>query len=332
MSCRPQFKTPNSELYTPNYSGFSMNAVQLEVLFQTLISGVLLGGLYALIGIGMTIIMGVMKIINLAHGELMMVAMYIAYVLFSAFHIDPYLSILAAAPALFLLGIALQKYLINPVLRVEAIIPENQVILTVGIGMVLANLATIVFQSDYRQTPVEYGTKAWYLRDYWKDAPIELSLSMPWSVSFAFAVLITVGLWFFLTRTDTGKSIRATAQDQDAALLMGVNVQRMRVITFGLGSALVGAAGCLFIPIYYIYPDIGGQFTLISFVITILGGLGSTVGAIIGGLILGLFESLTATYIGMGWAPVGRFVIFVAALIFIPGGVASLLRSKKLGK
>lgn len=309
-----------------------MNAVQLEVLFQTLISGVLLGGLYALIGIGMTIIMGVMKIINLAHGELMMVAMYIAYVLFSAFHIDPYLSILAAAPALFLLGIALQKYLINPVLRVEAIIPENQVILTVGIGMVLANLATIVFQSDYRQTPVEYGTKAWYLRDYWKDAPIELSLSMPWSVSFAFAVLITVGLWFFLTRTDTGKSIRATAQDQDAALLMGVNVQRMRVITFGLGSALVGAAGCLFIPIYYIYPDIGGQFTLISFVITILGGLGSTVGAIIGGLILGLFESLTATYIGMGWAPVGRFVIFVAALIFIPGGVASLLRSKKLGK
>jgi branched-chain amino acid transport system permease protein len=309
-----------------------VSAVQLEVLLQTLISGILLGGLYALIGIGMTIIMGVMKIINLAHGELMMVAMYIAYVLFSTFHIDPYVSILIAAPALFLLGIALQKYLINPVLRVEAIIPENQVILTVGIGMVLANLATIIFQSDYLQTPVAYGTKAWYLRDYWKDAPVDISLSLPWTVSFSVAVLITVGLWFFLTKTDTGKSIRATAQDNDAALLMGVNVGRMRVITFGLGSALVGAAGCLFIPIYYIYPDIGGQFTLISFVITILGGLGSTVGAIIGGLILGLFESLTATYIGMGWAPVGRFVIFVAVLIFIPGGVASLLRSKKLGK
>jgi branched-chain amino acid transport system permease protein len=309
-----------------------VTAVQLEVLLQTLISGILLGGLYALIGIGMTIIMGVMKIINLAHGELMMVAMYIAYALFAAFHIDPYLSILVAAPALFLLGMGLQKYLINPVLRVEAIIPENQVILTVGIGMVLANLATMIFQSDYRQTPVSYGTKAWYLSDLWKDSPIELSLSMPWTVSFTFAVVITFGLWFFLTKTDTGKSIRATAQDFDAAQLMGVNVQRMRVITFGLGSALVGAAGCLFIPIYYIYPDIGGQFTLISFVITILGGLGSTVGAIIGGLILGLFESLTATYIGMGWAPVGRFVIFVAVLIFIPGGVASLLRSRKLGK
>ena len=309
-----------------------MSSVHTEVLLQTLISGLLLGGLYALIGIGMTIIMGVMKIINLAHGELMMVGMYIAYVLFSAFHLDPYLSILVAAPVLFLLGIALQKFLINPVMKVDSILPENQVILTVGIGMVLANLATIIFQSDYRQTPVSYGTKAWYLRDLWKDSPIELSLSMPWSVSFAFAVAITGGLWFFLTRTDMGKSIRATAQDNDAALLMGVNVGKMRVITFGLGSALVGAAGCLFIPIYYIYPDIGGQFTLISFVITILGGLGSTVGAIIGGLILGLFESLTATYIGMGWAPVGRFVIFVAVLIFIPGGIASLLKSRKLGK
>ncbi len=309
-----------------------MTAVQTEVLLQTLISGLLLGGLYALIGIGMTIIMGVMKIINLAHGELMMVGMYIAYVLYTYFHIDPYLSIFIAAPALFLLGMGLQKYLINPVVKVDSILPENQVILTVGIGMVLANLATIIFKSDYLQTPVSYGTTAWYLTDSWKTSPIELSLSLPWSVSFIFALMITAGLWFFLTRTDTGKSIRATAQDSDAALLMGVNVGRMRILTFGLGSALVGAAGCLFIPIYYIYPDIGGQFTLIAFVITILGGLGSTVGAVIGGLILGLFESLTATYIGMGWAPVGRFVIFIAVLIFIPGGVASLLKSRKLGK
>jgi branched-chain amino acid transport system permease protein len=306
-----------------------MSSVQTEVLLQTLISGLLLGGLYALIGLGMTIIMGVMKIINLAHGELMMVGMYIAFVLFSLFHIDPYLSVFIAAPALFLLGVLIQKYLINPVLKVESILPENQVILTVGIGMVLANVATIIFKSDYRQTPVDYSTKAWYLRDIWKNSPIELSLSMPWSVSFVIAVLITISLWFFLARTDTGKSIRATAQDRDAALLMGVNVDRMRVITFGLGSSLVGAAGCLFIPIYYIYPDIGGQFTLIAFVITILGGLGSTVGAIIGGLILGIFESLTATYVGMGWAPVGRFMIFVAALIFLPGGVASLLKAKR---
>ncbi len=309
-----------------------MTSAQLEVLLQTLIAGVLLGGLYALIGIGMTLIMGVMKIINLAHGELMMVAMYIAYLLFSLFHLDPYLSVFIAAPLLFLLGMAIQKFLINPVLKVESILPENQVILTVGLGMVLANLATIIFTSDYLSTPVDYATKAWYLSDFWRSSPIELSLSYPWSVSFLIAVVITLCLGFFLTKTDLGKSIRATAQDSEAALLMGVNVDRMRVITFGLGSGLVGAAGCLLIPIYYLYPDLGGQFTLIAFVITILGGLGSTVGAIIGGVVLGVFESLTATYIGMGWAPVGRFVIFVAALIFLPGGIASLLQRKRFGR
>src|SRR5512143_2935190 len=196
-----------------------MSSVQVEVLLQTVISGFLLGGLYALLGIGMTIIMGVMKIINLAHGELMMVAMYIAYVLFSQFHIDPYVSVVIATPALFLLGVAIQKYLVNPVLKVDSIIPENQVILTVGIGMVLANVATIIFTSDYKSTPVEYATKAWYLSDIWKETPIELSLSMPWSVSFLLAIIITVLLWFFLTKTDMGKSIRATAQDKDAALL-----------------------------------------------------------------------------------------------------------------
>lgn len=305
---------------------------KLEVFLQTLISGLLLGGLYALIGLGMTLIMGVMKIINLAHGELMMVAMYIAYVLFTFFQMDPYLSVLVAAPVLFILGIALQKFLINPVLKTDAIIPENQVILTVGIGMVLANLATIIFTSDYKSIPVDYATKAWYLSDIWKASPIELSLSVPWTVSFLIAIVITVCLWMFLAKTDLGKSIRATAQDNDAALLMGVNVGKMRVITFGLGSALAGAAGCLLIPIYYLYPDLGGQFTLIAFVITILGGLGSTIGAIIGGLILGIFESMTATYAGMGWAPVGRFVIFIAALIFIPGGIVSLLKRKRLGK
>jgi branched-chain amino acid transport system permease protein len=237
-----------------------------------------------------------------------------------------------ATPFLFLLGVGLQKFLINPVMEVESILPHNQVILTVGIGMVLVNLATVFFTSNYRSTPVGYTSKAWYLTDFWKDSPIELSLSMAWSMSFLIAVAITVALWFFLTRTDTGKSIRATAQDLDAALLMGVNVRRMRVVTFGIGCALVGAAGCLFLPIYYLFPTLGGQFTLIAFVITILGGLGSTNGAIIGGVILGIFESMTATYLGMGWAPVGRFLIFVAALVFLPGGVASLLQSKKFGK
>jgi branched-chain amino acid transport system permease protein len=144
--------------------------------------------------------------------------------------------------------------------------------------------------------------------------------------------MITIGLWLFLTKTDTGKSIRATSQDLDAALLMGVNVHWVRMVTFGIGLVLVAVAGCLFLPIYYLYPALGKQFTNIGFVIAVIGGMGSTDGAVIGGLILGIFESMTATYIGMGWAPAGRFSIFVAALVFLPGGVASILRKRRLGK
>jgi branched-chain amino acid transport system permease protein len=307
-------------------------AAQVELFLQTLIAGFLLGGLYALIGLGMALIMGVMRIINLAHGDLMMVAMYLAYWLFTLFGVDPYLSVFVVVPLLFLFGCALQKFLITPVMKVESILPHNQVILTVGLAMVLSNLATVFFTGNYRSTPVNYASNAWYLTDYWKSAPIELSLSMPWSLSFLCAFIITVALWFFLTKTDTGKSIRATAQDLDAATLMGVNTGRMRMLTFGIGSALVACAGCLFIPIYYLYPALGKQFTNIGFVITVLGGMGSTEGAIIGGMILGIFESMTATYVGMGWAPLGRFAIFVAALVFVPGGVASLIRRKRFGK
>jgi branched-chain amino acid transport system permease protein len=301
---------------------------QLEVFLQTLIQGVLLGGLYALIGIGMTLIMGVMKIINLAHGELMMLAMYAAFWLFTLWGIDPYVSLLVTVPLLFLLGVFLQKALIAPVLKVDSILPENQVILTVGIGMVLQNLATLFFTSDYRSTPVSYASNAWYLSDWWRSSPIELSFSVPSMVSFLFAVGITLVLWWFLQTTDVGKAIRATAQDRDAALILGINVDRMTLLTFGLGAALVGAAGSLFLPMYYLFPALGGRFTLIAFVITILGGLGSTYGAILGGVILGIFESMTAAYVGMGWAPVGRFVVFVACLIFLPGGLAGLLRRR----
>jgi branched-chain amino acid transport system permease protein len=302
----------------------------METFIQSLLSGFLLGGLYALIGLGMTLIMGVMKIINLAHGEIMMVSMYIAWWLFTTFHIDPYLSIVIITPIVFILGMLIQHFFIQPVIKVESILPENQVILTVGIGMVLTNIITLIFKSDYRSTPVSYATDAWYLKDFWKNSPWDISLSFVWSVSFLTAVFITILLWFFLHKTDIGRSIRATSQDYDAARIVGISTTKMRLITFGLGSALVGIAGCLFIPMYYLFPSIGGQFTLIAFVITILGGLGSTTGAILGGIFLGIFESLTATYLGMGWAPVGRFIIFILSLIFLPNGIASLLQKRKL--
>jgi branched-chain amino acid transport system permease protein len=303
---------------------------QLELFLQTIISGFLLGGLYGLIALGMALIMGVMRVINLAHGDFMMIAMYISYWLFTILGIDPYLSVFIAAPVLFLLGLVIQKYLMTPVMKVESILPHNQVIMTVGLAMVFSNLATVFFTGNYRSTPVSYASSAWYLTDYWKGSPIELSLSMPWTLSFIMAVFITIALWIFLMKTDTGKSIRATAQDLDAALLMGVNVNWVRMVTFGIGLVLVAAAGCVFLPIYYLYPSLGKQFTNVGFVITVIGGMGSTHGAVIGGLILGLFESMTATYIGMGWAPAGRFGIFVAALVFLPGGIASILRKRRL--
>lgn len=290
----------------------------MQVFIQTLVAGVLIGGIYALIGIGMTLIMGVMGIINLAHGQLMMVAMYVTFALHAFLKIDPYLSLLVAMPALFFLGIFLQKLLLNPLMEVDAILPENQVLMTVGMGMVLAEIARFIFTSDYKSVVTSYSGSTFFLGN--------ISFSWPMTIAFGFAVLLTIALFWFLLKTDLGRSIRATAQDKEAATLMGVNSGRITVITFGLGSALVAAAGSLLMPIYYLFPDIGGPFTLKAFVITILGGMGSTVGAIFGGVTLGIAESLGATYIGMGYKEMVGFVIFLLVLIFLPGGLKKLTK------
>jgi branched-chain amino acid transport system permease protein len=290
----------------------------MAVFLQSLVSGILIGGIYSLIGIGMTLIMGVMGIINLAHGQLMMVAMYITFVLFQYLHLDPYFSLLVAMPCLFLLGIFIQKYFLNPLMKVESILPENQVLMTVGIGMVLTEIARFIFSSDYKSVKTGYSSTAFFIHG--------ISFNLPMCIAFGFALLLTLLLFLFLLKTDTGRAIRATAQDRDAATLMGINTEWITVVTFGIGSSLVASAGCLLIPIYYLFPDIGGPFTLKAFVITILGGLGSTVGAIVGGIVLGVAESLGATYIGMGYKEMVGFVIFVLVLIFLPGGLKRLTK------
>ena len=290
----------------------------MEVFIQTVVSGILIGGIYALIGLGMTLIMGVMKIINLAHGQLMMVAMYITFALFEFLHLDPYFSLLVAMPALFLLGLLIQKYLLNPLLNIDSILPENQVLMTVGIGMVLTEIIRFMFQSDYKSVKTSYSSSAVYLG--------EISFNVPMVVAFGIALLLTAILFFFLLKTDIGRSVRATAQNRDAALLMGINAEWITVLTYGLGSSLAAASGTLLLPIYYLFPDIGGPFTLKAFVITILGGLGSTVGAIVGGVVLGVAESLGATYLSMALKDAVGMVIFLLVLIFLPGGLKALTR------
>ena len=296
-------------------------AGQIELLGQVLISGILLGGLYALIGLGMSLIMGVMKIINLAHGELMMVAMYITFWGFTLVKMDPYVSILVVFPAMFLLGVLLQKYLIAPVMEVESILPENQVLLTVGIGLVLANLALLLFTANYRSVPVSYASKTIYWDLKLGGQTIALSFSVPMIGAFAIALVLGSALFLFLGRTDLGRMIRATAQDKRAASLMGINTKRITYVTFGLGAALVGAAGALLAPVYYLFPQIGGPFTLKAFIITVLGGMGNIPGAVLGGIVLGLAESLGSVYISLGYKDAFGFIIFVLVLIFLPKGL-----------
>jgi branched-chain amino acid transport system permease protein len=288
----------------------------MELFFQTLVSGLLKGGLYSLIGTGMTLIMGVMGIINLAHGQLMMVSMYITYSLFATLGMDPYVSLLVSMPTIFILGMLLQKYLLNPLLRVETILPENQVLMTVGIGMVLTEIMRFIFTSDYKSVQTGYSNSTLFIGT--------ISFSTPLVIDFVVAVALTLFLYWFLVRTDIGRSIRATAQDKEAAVLMGVHSERITYITFGLGSALVAAAGTLLIPLFYLYPDLGGPFTRKAFVICILGGLGSTVGAIFGGVTLGLVEAFAATYIGMEFEDMVGLLIFILVLLFLPGGFKRL--------
>lgn len=292
--------------------------MDLALLGQTLICGLLLGGMYALIAIGMTLIMGVMKIINLAHGALVMVGMYITFVCYKYWGLDPYIGMFIAMPVLFLLGCFIQRYLINRLVEVESILPENQVLLTVGIMLVLTETIRLIFTSNYQSVTTSYSNKTFFLGD--------VSISIPMAVGFLIAMAFTYLLHLFLTRTDLGRSIRATAQDRDAAVYMGVNASRVTVITFGIGAALAAAGGSLLLPIFYLWPDVGHLFTAKSFIITILGGMGSTMGAIFGGVTLGVAESLGATYISMGYKDVVGLVIFLLVLLFLPGGLKSLTR------
>jgi len=288
----------------------------MSILIQALISGILIGGVYALIGIGLTIIFGVMRVINFAHGDLLMLGMYATYYLFAAAHVDPFLSIVITTPLMFLCGAFLQKTIIN---RVLDALPQNQILLTIGLGLIMSNTIMLAFTSDYKILSTKYSSSSMHVAG--------ISISSPLVISFAITAAITAALYWFLLKTDTGQAIRATAQDREAARLMGINVKRMSIIAFGLGSSLAATAGALISPTYYIFPQVGSVFTLKAFVITVLGGMGSVVGATLGGVLIGIAESVGGVYFGSGWKEVVVFVLFLLVLLFKPAGLLGKSRT-----
>jgi branched-chain amino acid transport system permease protein len=287
------------------------------ILFlQSLISGILIGGVYALIGIGLTIIFGVMRVINFAHGEIMMVGMYMTYFLFTLFGIDPFVSVLITIPLMFVFGAILQKLFIN---RILGALPQNQILLTIGLGLIMSNSMMLAFTSDYKILTTSYSSSSYRLAG--------LSVSKPLAISFLITVVITAALYWFLMKTDTGQAIRATAQDREAAQLMGINVKWMSTLAFGIGASMAGTAGALISPTYYIFPQVGSAFTLKAFVITVLGGMGSVVGATLGGIIIGVVESMGAAYISSDWKDVVVFSIFLLVLLIKPSGLMGTSRT-----
>ncbi|WP_233120873.1 branched-chain amino acid ABC transporter permease [Chlorobium sp. KB01] len=283
----------------------------LMLFLQALVSGILSGGVYALAGIGMSLVFGVMNISNFAHGDLMMLGMYLAYFAFTLLHIDPYLALLLIIPVSFLFGFILEKVFIHRVIDHPH---QNQILLTIGLGLIMSNTALLAFTSDPKILTTTYSSSA-------INTASGLSISVPLLLSFVITSVITAVLYLFLAKSSTGMALRATSQNREAAQLMGINVAKMSAIAFGIGTALAATAGALIAPTYYIHPLAGHSFLLKSFTICVLGGLGSVVGAGVGGIIIGVVESMAATYISTDWKDVVVFVLFLTVLLFRPQGL-----------
>jgi branched-chain amino acid transport system permease protein len=289
----------------------------METLLQSVVSGILTGSLYAMIAVGLTIVFGVMRIINMAHAEMVMLGMFGAFWTHELGNIDPFFSLLIWMPAMFAFGMLVQRFLLKKIIPSGEL---NTLLYTAGLSLLIANLALFFWTGNYRNINLEYGVTP--LR------PFGISISVPLAIAFVLAIVITSVLYLFLSRTDTGRAIRATAQNPASAALMGVNVQRIDMITFGLGTGLAGAAGVLLAPSLYLYPTVGEILIVKCFVIVVLGGLGSIPGAIAGGVLLGLVESLGAVYVSVAYKDTIGFVLFLLVLLFRPAGLFGVGRSR----
>jgi branched-chain amino acid transport system permease protein len=287
----------------------------MEVFIQLLINGILLGGIYAIISIGLTLIFGIVRVVNFAHGEFLMVGMYAVYLLNAELGLHPYVAAAPAVVLLFAVGALVQRFIIQPLLNAEEHI---QIFAMVGLSTALVNLALLVFGADLYSVRPSAARQAISIGGF--------SIVVGQLVMLISAVALVAGLHLFMQQTWLGRAIRATAQNRTAARLMGVQVHRMYIIAFGLGAACVGLASALVSPLYPVTPTIGTYFVLTAFVIVVLGGMRSMYGAFWGAMIIGLVDSLSGYYLAPDLKEVVYFALFIVILIFKPTGLFGLGR------
>jgi branched-chain amino acid transport system permease protein len=291
----------------------------MDTLLHVLVIGTLLGGIYGLVSIGLNLIFGVIRIVNFAHGELVMLGMYGAYLAYSTMGLDPYVSTLIVVPALFVLGVVLYRLVLQPLHAESAM----QIFATFALLLIFQNVVLALSRGEGYSVASKVAGVTLGLGE------IRVTMSR---LTILVAVTATaIALHLFLQRTMIGKSIRAVTQDRQAARLMGINVERTFMITFGIGTALAALAGVLLSPIYTLSPGIGGNFILAAFAVVVLGGLGSVAGAYFGGMIVGIVEAFAGFYIDPELKQAIWFLIFLAVLIVRPTGLFGQVGAEEIG-
>jgi branched-chain amino acid transport system permease protein len=281
-----------------------------QILIEAALNGLMTGAVYALIALGLTLVYGVLHIINFAHGALLTVAMFAVWGAFALFHLDPYWAMLGIVPLMFGLGYGLQRFVIGPASHGS---DNNVLLVTLGLSIVLENALLALFRSDTRALDSDAALQVVELGP--------LLLSTPRLIGFAASLAVTGLLWIVLNRTDTGRAIRAVAREKLGARLVGIEVDHVYAVTFGLGCACLAVAACLLMPTYYVNPRSGAAFVLVAFTIVVLGGMGSIAGALVGGLIIGVVESFSGLLLGDSLGQIGIFLIFILVLLVRPTGL-----------
>jgi branched-chain amino acid transport system permease protein len=280
------------------------------ILVPAVLNGLLTGAVYSLVALGLTLIYGVLHIVNFAHGALLSAALFAAFFAFRWLGLDPYLAIFLLAPLFFALGYGLQRLVIGPASHDS---DRNMLLVTLGLAVIIENALLYAFRADTRTINVPYAFQT-------VDFGFTF-LAVPRVVGFVAVFLVTLGLWVVMRTTDTGRAIRAVSREKLGAELAGIDVAHVYAVTFGLGTACVAVAACLLIPTYYVNPTVGDAFVLIAFTVVVLGGMGSVPGALIGGLLIGVVESLSGLFLGESLGQIGIFLVFIAVLLLRPSGL-----------